>query len=434
MERYTLLVALMVLVQTTVPALGQVRGTILGPGVRQYPIAISGLKELSNGASGPEAKTFVDILKRDLELSGRFRIIPSDSYIEPAQTSGITVETINFDNWSVIGALGLIKGAIRQEQAGVLIEVRLFDVSQRRMLTGRRFRGGSTEMRKMAQRFADEVLAQITGERGPFNSQIAFLSTRGGRFKDLYVMSPDGGDVRRITDDNTLNLSPHWAPDSRSIVLTSYKTGNPDLFSVDLAGQWKRLSSLRGLNLGGRWSPDGTHLAVTLEFDGNPEIAILDAEGKLSRRLTDHWAIDVSPSWSPDGSRIAFCSSRSGSPQIYVMSASGGAPRRITSTGTYNTSPAWSPKGDLLAYTSRVGGRFQIFTVRLDGSDERQITQSSGDNEDPSWAPDGRYLVFSSTRRGLPRLFMSDAAGLNQVELTVGNGGDTSPSWSRWLD
>ena len=68
--------------------------------------------------------------------------------------------------------------------------------------------GQRRRVRRMAKRFADEISRSFTGERGPFDSQIAFLSTRGGRFKDLYVMSPNGDDVRRITDDNTLNLSP----------------------------------------------------------------------------------------------------------------------------------------------------------------------------------------------------------------------------------
>ena len=418
------------------PAAGQVRGTIFGPGGRQYPVAVSSLKE--DGAPGSTtepARQFHQILARDLELSGLFRVIPADTYIENPQTSGITADEINFDNWSVIGALAVIKGSARVEGGDLTIEARLFDVAQRRMLTGRRYRGSSGDVRRMAQRFADEILARLTGEPGPFDSQIAFLSTRGGRFKDLYVMSLDGGDVRRITSADTLNLSPSWAPDHRSIVLTSYRTGNPDLFSIQLADQtWTRLSALRGLNLGGRWSPDGSRLAVTLEYQGNSEIALLNPDGSLRRRLTDHWAIDVSPSWSPDGRQIAFCSSRSGGPQIYVMNADGSALHRITSVGDYNTSPSWSPKGDRLAYTSRVGGRFQIFTVKTDGTDPHQVTRSGGDNEDPSWSPDGRYLVFGSTRRGSARLYLSDAAGTNQVELTGGNGNDTSPAWSGRLD
>jgi TolB protein len=418
------------------PATAQVRGTIFGPGVRQYPIAVAAMKNLTPPRIGGELTALIgDVLTRDLQLAGMFRVIPRDAHIESVERSGVTVESTNFDNWSVIGALALVKGSVAADGNDLVVELRLFDVAQRSMLMGKRYRGRSDDVRRMAHRFADEILKQFTGQRGPFDSQIAFLSTRGGRFKDVYIMSVDGGDTKRLTDENTLNLSPSWSPDGRVIALTSYRLGNPDLFSIDVAsGAWKRLSHLRGLNLGGRWSPSGDRLAVTIEFDGNSEVAILHDDGTLQRRLTDHWAIDVSPTWAPGGDRLAFCSNRSGSPQIYVVDAAGGEPRRVTREGSYNTSPAWSPKGDVVAYTSRVNGRFQIFTVTLDGTGVTQVTSSAGDNEDPSWAPDGRYLVFTSTRAGAPRLYVGDREGRHQVELTGGKGGDTSPSWSRWRD
>jgi len=414
----------------------QVRGTIFGPGVRQYPIAVADLKNVGGRPESARlAATFSDVLTRDLELSGFFRLIPRDAHIDDPNTSGRDADNINFDNWSVIGALGLVKGAIEGGGKSVNVEAALFDVSRRNRLMGRSYRGGLDDIRFMAHRFADDVLREFTGERGPFNSRIVFLSRRGGRFKDVYIMSVDGGDVRRLTSADTLNLSPTWSPDDNSVVLTSYRGGNPDLYSIALdGGNWTRLSTLRGLNLGGRWSPDGNRLAVTIEYDGNTEIALLRPDGSLAQRLTDHWAIDVSPSWSPDGRQIAFCSSRTGSPQIHIVDAAGGAPRRVTFEGSYNTSPSWSPKGDRLAYTSRIGGRFQVFTVKTDGSDTVQITASAGDNEDPSWSPDGRYLVFSSSRSGAPRLYLSDRTGTTQLELTGGKGDDTSPSWSRWRD
>ena len=435
MSPFRVLLPLLILLLHVGAAQAQVRGTIFGPGVRQYPIAVARLKNASGGDAAEIGNAFTDVLTRDLELSGFFRLIPPDAHIDEPDTSATTADGINFDNWSTIGALGLVKGTLETTSNGVAIEARLFDVSRRARLMGRRYQGGRTDARRMAHRFADEILREFTGERGPFDSEIVFLSTREGRFKDVYVTSIDGGDVRRVTNGNTLNLSPAWAPDLSNIVVTSFRSGKADLYAVDLAGRnWRRLSGLPGLNLGGRWSPDGSRLAVTVEYDGNSEIALVNADGSLARRLTDHWAIDVSPTWSPDGRQIAFCSGRSGSPQIYIMSADGGTPRRVTFEGSYNTSPAWSPKGDQLAYTSRVGGRFQVFTVKVDGSEVTQITGSAGDNEDPSWSPDGRYLVFSSSRGGAPRLYMTDRSGTTQLELTGGKGGDTSPSWSRWRD
>jgi len=95
----------------------QVRGTIFGPGTRQYPIAVSEAKNLTSGAvSSQGISLLADVISRDLELAGLFRPVPRSAYIERPDTSGITAETINFDNWSVIGALALVKGSVASER------------------------------------------------------------------------------------------------------------------------------------------------------------------------------------------------------------------------------------------------------------------------------------------------------------------------------
>jgi TolB protein len=427
-------VTLSALVGWTSGAHAQVRGTIFGPGTRSYPVAVSPLKTMA-GPAGDVGTRFADIVARDLTLSGYFKILDRAAYIEKPEASGYTTDGINFDNWSVIGALALVKGAYTLEGDNLTLEARLFDVYQRKQLTGRRYHGSAGELRRMAHKFADEIMAQFTGERGPFDSRIAFVSTRDGKFKEVYVMSLDGGDLQQITKTQTINVSPSWNPDSRALLFTSYKRGNPDLYSMDLqSGREVLVSQRPGLNLAGRWSPDGTKIAITVEDEGNADIVVLDRGGKVLRRLTDNWAIDVSPTWSPDGRQVAFCSNRAGGPQIYVMDADGGEARRVTFQGAYNTSPTWSPKGDRIAYTSRLDGGFNLFTVKLDGSDARQLTQGAGNNEDASWSPDGRYIVFSSSRGGRNKLYITDANGASQVQLTHGGGDDTSPAWSRWLE
>ncbi len=414
------------------PSSAQVRSMIIGPGATQYPIAVSPLR--TSGVDGSRGLQFADRVAHDLQVSGLFRVVPRQTYIESPQSSGVEAETIAFENWSVLGALALVKGMLTQTGDEILVEARLFDVARRTQISGRRYRGRIEDLDRIGDRFADEVIAALSGERGPFDSRIAFLSTRGGRFKDIYVMSANGRDLRRLTKSQTLNLAPRWGPRGDRLMFTSYRDGDPDLFSVTYpGGQWQRLAESKGLNLGGGWSPDGETILTTLEFAGNSEIGLLNRDGSLRARLTNHSAIDVSPAWSPDGRRIAFCSNRAGSPQIYTMNRDGSDVRRVTRQGAYNTSPNWSPKGDRIAYASRVSGRFQIFVVGVDGSGLHQVT-TRGNNEDPSWSPDGRYLVFTANERGRSGLVLSDVSGIHRVQLTQGEGDDTTASWSGWLD
>ena len=409
-------------------AAAQIRMAIPEPGGAGLPVAVS---PLARGGAGPGrgiGERFAELLGRDLAVSGYFRMLDSRAYIEGPQ--GYTLEEIDFRNWSVLGALVLVKGAFSVDGDRLILEARLFDVAQRKMLGGRRYRGRPEDWRRMAHRFADQILFDLTGERGPFDSRIAFVSRRAGRAKDIYVMDLSGDEVSRVTPGATLNLFPSWRPDGRALLFFSFMRGGPHPYTLEIGGGGAPRRVAGSPSFGGAWSPSGRTLAVSLERHGDSDLFLVSPEGKMLRQLTRHPGIDVSPAWSPQGSEIAFCSSRSGRPQIYVMSVHSGRARRLTFRGTYNTSPAWSPKGNEIAYTGRVPGGFAVFTISTRGGEPKQLAFG----EDPSWSPDGRYLVFSSTRRGRASLYVMTREGRSIRRLTGGLGDDTNPVWSDWLD
>ena len=394
------------------PSVGkaQIRLEITGEGGRQVPIAIVPLYKLGGESDRQAGEIFADVLGRDLDLSGYFRV--SDGSVDEGGFSGIQLEDINFQLWSSLGILVLIKGGFVLDGDSLMVEVRLFDVAQRKQLGGKRYRGERQDLRRMAHRFADEIMLMLTGERGPFDSRIAFVSTRGGgRVKELYVADAAGEQIKAITQDKTLNLLPNWDPTASKLTYCSYKRGGPYPYMVDLrTGTQLRLVSTPGYSCG-RWSPDGSLLAVSLEQDGNSDLFLLSPDGRIIKRLTERAGINISPSWSPDGRQLVFCSSRGGQPQIYVTDVDSGRTRRLTFQGSYNTSPAWSPKGDLIAYTNRTRG-FRIMTIPVQGGEPREIAPG----EDPSWSPDGRYVVFSY--RG--RLHLARWDGRSVKQLTGG--------------
>ena len=420
-------VGAMVAVLCAAEVRAQVTGRIVGPGATRLEIAISPLAE-EGGAGQGLGQRFTEILARNLTLSGYFRVLDPKAYLEGPLP--LEVSQINFGNWSVLGAKALIKGSITQSGSGLAVEARLYDVGQRAQMGGQRFSGGPDLVPQMARRFADKIMEMLTGEPGPFDSRIAFASRRGGRAKEIVVMSVDGYDATVLTSNGTINLAPSWSPDAASVLFTSFMDGNANLYRLDLLSRGlRRISEVRGFNLGGRWSPDGHMIAMSRERDGNSDIFLLDADGRVVRQLTNSPEIDVSPSWSPDGRQIAFVSARTGTPQVYVMGVDGSGQRRVTFQGSYNTSPCWSPKGDLIAYVGREQG-FNVFTINQKNNQVRQLTSGQGNNEDPWFSPDGRYLVFSSTRVGKPALFLSDTSGDHQVQLTKSGGDDSSPAWS----
>ena len=272
-------------------------------------------------------------------------------------------------------------------------------------------------------------------KRGPFDSKLAFVSTRGGRFKEIYTQSIDGQDLFKLTGNPTINLFPSFDRSTRYVLYLSYKSMEPALYLADLKTQREaKISSQHGRVIGGTISPDGEQIVAAVERGGTTNLYLLTRDGAEIRALTDTSGINVSPAISPDGEKMAFTSDRSGTPQIYVMSLAGGSPKRITYSGDYNTTPAFSPKGDKLAYQSRNSGRFDIWTIPAGGGDPIQVTDGNGSNEYPSWSPDGRYLAFSSTRSHESRIYIMMVGNRKIISaLTEGIGNDSCPAWSEWL-
>jgi len=411
---------------------GQVKGLIVGPGAERHRIAVSPLRNGGTEEDGQRLSAKIaDVIADDLDRAGWFRVIDRSAYIEDPQKTGVKLGTFDFADWSTLGAEGLIKGEFETRGNEIAVELRLFDVFQQKQIVGKRYTGEVRDVRRIAHRFVDEIILQFTGTRGIFDTRIAYVSTGGERFKEIYIAHLDGSEKTKITNNRTINLFPSWAPDGRRILYTSYKTGKPQVFSYDLfTSQETPLSARAGLNLGGRWAPDGKSVVLALEKDGNIDLYLVDPTGKIIRRLTKHRGIDVSPSWAPDGKRLAFVSDRSGAPQVYIMEVGSGATKRLTYKGNYNTSPDWSSVGDRIAFTGISDGNFNIFTIGVNGGDLRMVTSNAGDDEHPSWSPDGRFIAFASNRTGSHRIYTMRANGENQRRLTGSTGDDTNPSWS----
>jgi TolB protein len=406
----------------------QTRLSVTGAG-QLYPIALPQL--CIDGGSQEVSKLVPEVMTRDLSLSGYFNVVNSNAHIE-APGKCTQPNAFAYSDWSVIGVDGLVRGVVVPSGRGnVKVQMYLHDVQLRKVVLGKEYEGDVTQARMMAHKFANEIMKFFTGEEGIFGTQIAYVG-RVGRFKELFVMDMDGSNVRQVTQDRGLALSPSWDPAGTRLIYTNYRERQPDVFVTDVASRRvTRVTSNPQLEVGPAFSKDGRGILMSVSAGRNSDIVMTDMRGNIIKRLTpDNGAIDVSADTSPDGGQIVFNSNRSGGPQIYTMSSSGGGATRVSfAESNYCTSPVWSPKGDKIAYVCRADGSFNVFTSRPDGSDAFQLT-SSGNNEDPSWSPDGNYLAFSSTASGGgKKLAMIKADGSNYQVISGGRTEESAPSW-----
>ena len=408
---------------------------INSPSFVQIPIVLPKWKAVEKTPSNVVEKIY-ETVSNDLTLSGFFKVIAYPTLPPTLQRKEGIPGSVVLQEWTTGGGEILLAGEVsaHSDPLDISVTFHLFDLVEEKHLVGKQYEGSVQLIRHMAHRIADEVVLQVTGERGVHTTKVAYVVAQG-QSKEITTADFDGANIRPITQNQSINISPAWTPDGKKIAFTSYLKRNPDLYLIDLDGKGlQRFSYSPGLNASPSWAPGGKEIALMMGMDGKSEIALIDADGKNPKKLTQSHGNEASPSWSPDGKRIAFVSDRSGPPQIYVMGRDGSNVRRLTFEGNYNTSPAWSPKGDQIAFCGRVGGRFEVFVIRPDGTGLQRLTSNSGHNEKPSWTPDGRYIAFSSTRTGGSKIFIMNSNGFNPRPLTTSRGGELSPAISRRFD
>lgn len=391
--------------------------------------------ETAAGDPGQLGQTIRAVVEKDLELTGWFEVQGVDTHLE--RGGGASPGSWSREPWTLSKTAALVRLKVRptgDPACGAdkaCVDLYVYDVAGDRTLAARRLKAAPGAPRALAHAAANEALKALTGKEGFFGSLLTAVREVDGR-KEIALVGLDGEDVRAVTRNGSINLSPTWSPDGRRIAWTSYRRGEADLYEKDLvSGEVRALSTRAGAEIGAAYSPDGRTLAVALSTGDDTDLLLLDANtGALIRQLTTGGGIDVSPAFSPDGKQIAFASERSGGSQIFVVPVEGGTPTRVTRIGGLFSDPAWSPDGQRIAFVSRQGGQFDVLTVKLDGSGMVRITEGMGDNEDPVWTPDGTHLVFSSTRGGRQRLWISTADGRHQSPITT-TGGWSQPSFAR---
>ena len=403
---------------------------ITNPFLRKIPLAIQHFKiSERTPASEKAAAEAVERLSETLDFTSYFKIIDSGAFLSDRANPAIIKPNIQFANWTGIGAELLVTGGLKMKNGIVEVELRLFDTFKQRLVIGKKYRAVPRDLRRVVRRFCSAVLFNLTGSRGYFNSEIAFLSNGSGK-KEVFICDFDGFGPRQFTRNRAITLFPAWSSDRKWIAYTAYNRGKPDLYIKSVFQKRGYVLAKKGINIKPAWVPGRFELAATLSFSGDQEIYLLTGTGKIIKRLTHRRGIDVSPTWSPDGKRMAFVSKRSGRPQIYIKTIDTDAVERLTFEGNYNTQPDWSPLGDKIVYTAMKNGRIDVFVISPDGGDPVQLTYDSGDNEAPSWAPDGSLIVFSSTREGPSRIYVMTAHGTDQRRLLSMSGEQSGPAWS----
>ncbi len=212
---------------------------------------------------------------------------------------------------------------------------------------------------------------------------------------DIYTATPDGKDIKKLTNSPGYDAEATISPDGKKIIFTSERDGDLELYSMDTNGKKvKRLTFEPGYDGGAFFSPDNKmivyrgshpadeksvqrdkeflkeHLIVPITF----EVWTMNADGSNKKQVTKLNAASFAPFFTPDGKRIIFCTN-------YFA-------------------------------TDERKRNFDLAMINIDGTNLQRITFNESFDGFPMFSPDGRKLVFASNRnaakQGDTNVFIAD--------------------------
>ena len=140
------------------------------------------------------------------------------------------------------------------------------------------------------------------------------------------------------------------------------------------------------------YSPDGSRIAFSSNRSGNMDLWLLDVRSGALRQVTDDPAQDWDPGFTPDGKQLMWSSDRSGNLEIWIAGTDGSGARQLTHDGVDAENPTMTHDGRYVVYTSGNPKWPGVWRIRPDGSDGRRIVE--GATLVPQVSPDGRHVLF----------------------------------------
>jgi Tol biopolymer transport system component len=185
---------------------------------------------------------------------------------------------------------------------------------------------------------------------------------------DIFRADPDGSHLVRLTDAPGYDAEGSYSPDGRSIIFTSFRDGDAEIYIMDADGKNpRRITRSPGYDGGPFFAPDGKSIIYRSDRKQNDllQLYINNPEGTAERALTSNDAVNWGPYFYPDSRHIVFSTSLQGhrNYEIYWMDTEGGALERITYRDGFDALPVFNADGKRLMWTSK--GRTEDNTSQL---------------------------------------------------------------------
>jgi TolB protein len=337
-------------------------------------------------AADMEDVTLHSVVRRDLDLSGEFELLP-----DSAAPDGLYLPDTPVDvkAWSGKGVEAVVKVTGKKldaARAELRAQVYLVHHGDSAVLD-KRFAVPAATLREESHRVADLVIGALTGQNGGFASHMTFASGSGG-LRRVFTIDADGHDAKAISPLDRSAIAPAFGKNGE----VYYAAAPPkDLYKVyDAKGAVVPIP-YKGSVYGIAFSRDHAQVAVSLGVGDT--IKVFSGPDFASLKPASEIGMALHPTFTPSG-KLAFAGEGKIGQRVFVD----GEP--ITPDGLFASSPVFCnhPEGVRMIFAVGVGKDTDLVSTGEKGGPLVRLTQGQGRNGYPACSPDGRLVAFFSTR------------------------------------
>ena len=211
---------------------------------------------------------------------------------------------------------------------------------------------------------------------------------------DVFVINADGTGLARVTNSGSTTATTAPGATTSTTAHALVPTGYP------------------GTDTEPAWSPDGTRIVFSSSRSGNRDIWVINVDGTNPVRITTASTDDVDPQWSPDGTRIAYVNLGGTAPTVHTVAPDGSSDAVVTN----GECPDWAPNSQELVFGRRhnIGSaspNYDFHRIRRDGTNEQVVRINDNAVQTAlctiSWSPDGTMFAYSRFSPGLGSSFVA---------------------------
>jgi serine/threonine protein kinase/Tol biopolymer transport system component len=172
-------------------------------------------------------------------------------------------------------------------------------------------------------------------------------------------------------------------------------------------------------------SPDEQSAVVFLQRTGDNDIWVIELARNLARRITDGEPADAHPLWDPDGQHVVFFTRRFGTSGPARQALAGGQAAPLFTGGESGVALSWTKNGNyvLLRRNDPKTGADLVAVAASGQPSPVVVAQSPHEETEGQFSPDGKWVAIVANDSGRTEIFLqSFPGGTNRTQVSTAGG------------